>query len=156
MCFICDRIKMTKEGKNPFLVKELETGYVVIGDFQHFKGYSLFLYKDHVVELFDLDEETRVRHLMEMTLVAEAVKNAFGAAKMNYECLGNGDGGAHIHWHLFPRVAGDIGDYGNNGRGPVWCYPMDKMYSDENRPGDEELEEMKSKLLTELDKLLKK
>ena len=93
---------------------------------------------------------------MEMTLVAEAVKNAFGAAKMNYECLGNGDGGAHIHWHLFPRVAGDIGDYGNNGRGPVWCYPMDKMYSDENRPGDEELEEMKSKLLTELDKLLKK
>lgn len=44
MCGICERIKETKEGKNPFLVKELETGYVVIGDFQHFKGYSLFLY----------------------------------------------------------------------------------------------------------------
>ena len=43
MCGICERIKETKEGKNPFLVKELETGYVVIGDFQHFKGYSLFL-----------------------------------------------------------------------------------------------------------------
>ena len=105
MCFICDRIKQTKEGNNPFFVKELETGYVVIGDFQHFKGYSLFLYKDHVVELFDLDEATRTKHLYEMTLVAEAVKNAFGAAKMNYECLGNGDGGAHIHWHLFPRIS---------------------------------------------------
>ena len=43
---------------------------------------------------------------------------------------------------------------GNNGRGPVWWYPRDKMYADDNRPSNEELEEMKSKLLCELDKLL--
>ena len=97
MCGVCERIKETKEGNNPLLVKELETGYVVIGDYQHFKGYTLFLYKDHVVELFDLDEKTRAKHLYEMTLVVEAVKNAFGAQKINYECLGNGEGGAHIH-----------------------------------------------------------
>ena len=29
---VCERVKETKEGKNPFLVKDLETGYVVIGD----------------------------------------------------------------------------------------------------------------------------
>jgi diadenosine tetraphosphate (Ap4A) HIT family hydrolase len=154
MCGVCERIKETKEGNNPLLVKELETGYVVIGDYQHFKGYTLFLYKDHVVELFDLDEETRAKHLYEMTLVAEAAKNAFGAAKMNYECLGNGEGGAHIHWHLFPRRPGDIDNYGNNGKGPVWWYPREKMYSDENRPSKEELTDMKEKLLRELDKLL--
>ena len=128
----------------------------ISGDYQHFKGYTLFLYKDHVVELFDLDEKARAKHLYEMTLVAEAVKNAFGAQKMNYECLGNGDGGANIHWHLFPRRTGDIENYGNKGRGPVWCYPMDKMYTDTNRPGDEELEELKAKLLCELDKLMMK
>ena len=154
MCGVCERIKETKAGDNPFLVKELETGYVVIGNFQHFKGYTLFLYKDHVVELFDLDKETRAKHLYEMTLVAEAVKNAFGAEKMNYECLGNGEGGAHIHWHLFPRRVGDIDNYGNKGKGPVWCYPSEKMYADTNRPSSEELEEMKTKLLCELDKLL--
>ncbi|MBO6239825.1 MAG: HIT family protein [Butyrivibrio sp.] len=154
MCGVCERIKETKEGKNPFLVKELETGYVVMGDYQHFKGYTLFLYKDHVVELFDLDEKTRAKHLCEMTLVAEAVKKAFGAGKMNYECLGNGEGGAHIHWHLFPRRVGDIEKYGNNGKGPVWWYPREKMYSDENRPSSNELEDMKAKLLCELDKLL--
>lgn len=38
MCSICDRIKMIKDGINSFFVKELETGYVVIGDNQHFKG----------------------------------------------------------------------------------------------------------------------
>lgn len=155
MCGICDRIKETKAGNNPFLVKELETGYVVIGDYQHFKGYTLFLYKDHVVELFDLDEKTRKKHLYEMSLVAEAVKNAFGADKMNYECLGNGEGGAHIHWHLFPRRDGDIENYGNNGRGPVWCYPREEMYSDKNRPSNEELENLKATLHRELDKLLK-
>ena len=155
MCFICDRIKMTQEGNNPYFVKELETGYVVIGDYQHFKGYSLFLYRDHVVELFDLDKETRAKHLYEMTVVAEAVKNAFGAQKMNYECLGNGDGGAHIHWHLFPRRAGDLDDFGNNGKGPAWWFPREEMYADNNRPSNKELENMKDKLLCELDKLLK-
>ena len=154
MCGICERIQMTKEGCNPFLVKELETGYVVIGDFQHFKGYTLFLYKEHVVELFNLAPEIRAKHLEEMTLVAEAVSKAFGADKMNYECLGNGAGGAHIHWHLFPRKTGDIDGYGNNGKGPVWWYPMEKMYADETRPGPEELEEMKQRLLKELDALL--
>lgn len=37
MCFVCNRINMIKEGTNPYFVKELETGYVVIGDNQHFK-----------------------------------------------------------------------------------------------------------------------
>lgn len=59
-----------------------------------------------------------------------------------------------MHWHLFPRISGDIEDYGNHGKGPAWWYPMDKMYSDENRPTAEELEQMKSTLLCEIDKLL--
>lgn len=29
MCGACERINETKAGKNPFLVKELETGYIV-------------------------------------------------------------------------------------------------------------------------------
>lgn len=93
-----------------------------------------------------------MRFLEEMSLVAQAVSNAFGAEKMNYELLGMGD--AHLHWHLYPRVAGDIEHYGNNGKGPVWWYPMEKMYSDGNRPTEHELSEMRQKLLSELDKLL--
>ena len=31
MCLICDRIEMIKNGTNKYFVKELETGYVVIG-----------------------------------------------------------------------------------------------------------------------------
>lgn len=115
---------MIKNGTNPYFVKELETGYVVLGDNQHFKGYTLFLLKEHVTELFDLEGDIKARFLEEMTTVAQAVSKAFCAEKMNYECLGNGD--AHLHWHLFPRTTGDLEDYGNNGRGPVWWYPREK------------------------------
>ena len=153
-CLICNRIKMIENSTNPYFVRELDTGYVVIGDHQHFRGYTLFLYKHHgrMTELFHLDKTERARFMEEMTIVAEAVSRAFSAEKMNYELLGMGE--AHLHWHLFPRVSGDIDNYGNNGKGPVWWYPMDKMYSDENRPGEEELMNMKKILLEELEKLL--
>ena len=152
MCFICDRIRMIKENTNPWFVKELETGYVVIGDNQHFKGYTIFLCKEHKSELFQLDRATRLRFLEEMSIVAEAAANAFGAEKMNYELLGNGD--SHLHWHLFPRVSGDLGEFGNNGKGPVWWYPREKMYSSDNCPSEDALNEMKARLAEELDKLL--
>ena len=155
MCLVCDRIAMIKQGINPYFVKEPETGYVVIGDHQHFYGYTLFLYKDHAdkTELFHPEKDEQAKFSEEMTIVAETVSKAFGAEKMNYELLGTGD--AHLHWHLYPRRTGDIENYGNNGKGPVWCYPPEKIYSDDNRPTQEELERMKSKLSTELDKLLK-
>lgn len=151
MCFICDRINMIREGINPYLVRELETGYVVMGDNQHFKGYTLFLCKEHKTELFQLDHSMKMKFLEEMSIVAEAVSKAFHAEKMNYELLGNGD--THLHWHLFPRKEGDIENYGYNGKGPVWWYPMEKMYSDDNKPSLNELEEMKRKLNAELEAL---
>ena len=57
MCIVCDRIQMIKNNNNPYFVKELETGYVVLGDNQHFKGYTLFLYKEHIKEVEELYEE---------------------------------------------------------------------------------------------------
>ena len=153
MCLICDRIEMIKNGTNPYFVKELETGYVVIGDNQHFKGYTLFLYKNHNhTELFQMDMGERTKFMQEMTIVAEAVYRAFKPEKMNYELLGMGD--AHLHWHLYPRREGDIENYGNHGRGPVWWYPMEKMYSDDCRPDNTLLEEMKNSLLEQLELLI--
>jgi len=132
MCLICDRIELIKQGKNPHFVKELETGYVVIGDGQYFKGYTLFLAKEHVTELHQMEYATKIKFLEEMSIVQEAVAKAFQAEKMNIELLGNGD--AHVHWHLFPRKAGDMQGYGHNGRGPVWWVPWEEMSSEEYRP----------------------
>ena len=68
MCLICDRIEMIKNGVNPYFVRELKSGYVVIGDHQHFRGYTLFLYKEHgeKTELFHLDKAERALFMEEM------------------------------------------------------------------------------------------
>ena len=121
---------------------------MVLGDNQHFKGYTLFLYKKHKNELYELDSTEKQAFLEEMSLVGEAVSKAFECEKMNYELLGNGD--SHLHWHLFPRVSGNLGEYGYHG----W-YRREKMYSAENVLNDKELEELKQKLKIELDKMYK-
>lgn len=144
MCLICERIELIKQGKNPHFVKELETGYLVIGDGQYFKGYTLFLAKEHVTELHQMEYETKIKFLEEMSIVQEAVAKAFQAEKMNIELLGNGD--AHVHWHLFPRKAGDMQGYGHNGRGPVWWVPWEEMSSEEYQPKENDLLQLVNRL----------
>lgn len=145
---MCKVIEQIKRGENPWFVKEFETGYLILGWNQHFYGYSLFICKQHVVELFDLDVDYRTKYMQEMVVAAEAVKKAFNADKINYECLGNGD--IHLHWHIFPRKQGDLGEYGNNGKGPVWWLPQEIMWDKNNIPSSDELEKMKQRLIAEL------
>lgn len=148
-CLVCERIEMIKNGTNPYFVTELETGYVVIGDHQHFRGYTLFLCKQHVTELHFLEQEFKMKYLEEMSLVAEAVYNTFKPDKLNYELLGNGD--THVHWHLFPRVEGDTPQ-----KGPVWWLPKEEMRDDRKRPTEEELKEMVSKMRDAIKALIEK
>ena len=146
-CGVCQRLEQTTRGENPYFVKELETGYVVIGDHQRFKGYTVFICKECQPELHMLEPEFRKKFLEEMSLVAEAAYLAFKPEKMNYELLGVGNN-VHMHWHFFPRRSGDTPLVG-----PVWKLDKTEMYADEYRPTSEELEELKAALLTELDKL---
>lgn len=86
---------MIKDGTNPYFIKGLTTGYVVLGDHQFYKGYTLFLCKKHVNELHELDKGFRRSFLDEMGMVAEAVYRSFNPVKLNYELLGNGV--PHLH-----------------------------------------------------------
>ena len=149
MCGVCKRIRMIQEGTNPYFVRELKTGYAVIGDHQRFPGYTLFLCKRHATELHQLEPTYRDQFLHEMALVAEAACRAFAPDKMNYELLGNGE--THLHWHLFPRRAGDT-----PAPGPVWMVPLDELFADANRPSEQALNEMKDKLGAQIDALLAK
>ena len=152
-CLICNRIQLIKEGKNPYFVCELKTGYVVLGDHQRFKGYTLFLCKEHASELHFLSKEFKTNFLEEMTLVAEAIYNVYKPDKMNYELLGNGD--SHLHWHLFPRFDGDLGTYGNNGKGPVWWLPKEEMWNDTYKLTEEDLMFQVNALRLEIARLFK-
>lgn len=150
MCLVCERIAAIHRGENPYFIKELNTGFVVLGDHQRFYGYTLFLYKEHISELHELELSVRMKFLEEMSLVAQAAAKAFDAEKMNCELLGNS--AAHLHWHLFCRRAGDLNGYAASG--PVWWVPKEEMYSEAYRPEPAELEKMKIRLCVELEALL--
>jgi len=144
-CLVCDRIALIRKNANPWFVKELETGYVVMGDHQHFRGYTLLLCKEHASELHELAPAFKLKFLEEMSLVAEAVYKAFRPDKLNYELLGMGD--AHMHWHIFPRRAGDTPRLG-----PVWWKPIDEWQCDAAKPSAAQLDEMIALLRYELDR----
>jgi len=146
-CLICDRIGLIAEGNNPYFVRELKTGFVVIGDHQFYRGYTLFLCKEHKRELHELDPQFRKDYLWEMSVVAEAVFKAFNPKKLNYELLGNTD--EHMHWHLFPRYADD-----SDPKRPVWVVDKEIRKADSTKPDFLHLRDLKLKLDGELSKLL--
>lgn len=85
-CKMCEKHKNIKD--DPYFIMGLETGYVILGWFQRFKGYTVFNCKEHGPELHNLEHNFKVKHLEEMFMVAEAVYNVlFKPDKMNYELL---------------------------------------------------------------------
>lgn len=143
-CKICNSHSNIKD--DPYLITELETGYVILGWYQKFKGYTVFQCKEHGPELFDLEPGFREKHLMEMSVVAEAVSNVFKPDKMNYELLGNGC--PHIHWHLYPRKKGDTPVVSS-----VYQLTNEELFDEATRPGDEEREEYKAAIKAEIERI---
>ena len=79
-----------------------------------------------------------------MSLVAEAVFNAFQPKKINYELLGNTD--HHMHWHIFPRHQDD--PLPNR---TVWNIDKEIRNAESAKPSKEKLENLKSQLKQSLE-----
>jgi diadenosine tetraphosphate (Ap4A) HIT family hydrolase len=144
-CLICERIELIKNNQNKFFVKELPSGYVVLGDYQYYNGYTLLLSKTHTDELHKLTPKDRSQFLEDMALTAEAVYKAFQPNKLNYELLGNSD--SHLHWHIFPRYKDDP-----QADRTVWVTPYSIRSAE--TPSEGKINELKDKLLTEINKLM--
>ena len=99
-CSICKHINMIKEGTNNHFVTELETGYVIVGRYQYFEGYTLFLCKEHKNEIHDLDPEFNLKFLLEMSIVSEAVLKPSNPTSLITNCLVTE---AHICTGIFSR-----------------------------------------------------
>ena len=95
--------------------------YTVMGDVP-LPGYCLLLPDPIIASLNDLDAEAHAIYLL------DAVLEATGALRMNYEILGNSE--PELHCHIFPRYASEPDD---KRKMPVWFYDWKtaKPYAEE-------------------------
>lgn len=117
MPLIQDRVSEANQGTNDKVLCRLTSGWAVIGDVQFLEGYCLLLPDPVVSSLNDLSTSKRLDFLTDMTLIGDAILEVTGAARINYEILGNTE--PELHAHIFPRFTDEPED---KRRMPVWFY----------------------------------
>lgn len=117
MALIAERVELARDGANDKVICRLQSGWVVMGDVQFLPGYCLLLPDPVVPSLNDLDSEARATYLLDMARIGDAVLEATGALRMNYEILGNSE--PELHCHMFPRYANEPEQ---QRRMPAWFY----------------------------------
>jgi diadenosine tetraphosphate (Ap4A) HIT family hydrolase len=110
-----------RAGRYPKAICRLSSGWVVLGDVQFVRGYSLLLPDPVVADLNELSGSARTAFLSEMAAVGDALLAVTKAVRINYEILGNVD--PALHAHVFPRYSDEPQDLRTR---PVWFYDWEK------------------------------
>lgn len=109
------RVEEARQGKNPAVICQMPSGWVVLGDTQVTPGYSILLSDPVVLDLNALSLEDRVTFLRDMSIVGDALLEVTGAYLINYEILGNAE--RALHAHIVPRYADEPDE---TRRRPIW------------------------------------
>jgi diadenosine tetraphosphate (Ap4A) HIT family hydrolase len=104
-CPFCRKLQTLPELPNEELVWQFPHSVALLGTWQFYHGYCVLVARRHATELSQLPADERHGYLEEMCRLAKAIEQAFRPHKLNYELLGNQV--PHLHWHVFPRSAGD-------------------------------------------------
>lgn len=114
------RVEQARAGMNPYVVCRVKSGWVVLGDYQFLRGYSLLLPDPVVPDLNALSAVARSHFLLDMAAVGDALLHVTDAYRINYCILGNLDPALHAHVH--PRYMSEPED---KRKGPIWRYEPD-------------------------------
>jgi len=91
-----------------------------MADKQVTRGYCLLLPDPVVPHLNALEGEARAQFLCDMAALGDALLEVTGAARINYEMLGNQD--PALHAHVIPRFHDDPEDVRTK---PIWSFDWD-------------------------------
>ncbi len=111
------RVEAAQQGKNPYVICHMPSGWAVLGDRQLLRGYCLLLSDPVVSDLNSLSLKERLIYLQDMTIIGDAILEVTGAALINYETLGNTEHA--LHTHIIPRYADEPDEFRSR---PVWFY----------------------------------
>jgi diadenosine tetraphosphate (Ap4A) HIT family hydrolase len=101
-CMYC----MEDERRDNLMIEigKLSVSTVFLFKEQTYKGRCNVVYKGHVKELFQLDDQELASYMKDVKKVAEAVDKAFQPDKINYGAYG--DTLHHLHMHIVPKYEG--------------------------------------------------
>lgn len=111
------RVKACQEQRYPKAICRVNSGWVVLGDVQFLRGYSLLLPDPVVPHLNAMEDHARKLFLYEMSVVGDVLLDITGALRINYEMIGNVE--PALHAHLFPRYSDEEEQLATK---PVWFY----------------------------------
>jgi len=117
---IHERVRQCRADKYPKKICRISSGWVVLGDVQFLRGYSLLLPDPVVPHLNAMDAETRKTFLYEMSAIGDVILELTAAVRINYEMLGNIE--PALHAHIFPRFDNEPEEFRLK---PVWFYDWD-------------------------------
>ena len=96
---IHERVDLARQGKNPAVICRLPSGWVVLGDDQRLRGYTLLLADPVRDNLNELPLPQRRQFLMDMSAIGDALLEVLRPSIINYSILGNSDRALHAHLH---------------------------------------------------------
>jgi diadenosine tetraphosphate (Ap4A) HIT family hydrolase len=103
-CLYCQRNELQKSLM--IEICDLSASTLFLFKEQSHPGRCVIAYKDHVKELFELNESDRNAFMADVCRVAEAIQKAFSPAKINYGAYS--DKLPHLHFHIVPKYDGEF------------------------------------------------
>ena len=125
-CMYC----MEDERRDNLMIEigKLSVSTVFLFKEQTYKGRCNVVYKDHVKELFQLDEQELTAFMNDVKKVAAAIDKAFQPNKTNYGAYG--DTLHHLHMHIVPKYEGKENWGSTFEMNPGKTYLTDEEYQD--------------------------
>ncbi|MGI9470396.1 MAG: HIT family protein [Rubripirellula sp.] len=111
------RVEACRNGTYPKKICRVHSGWVVLGDVQFLRGYSLILPDPVVSDLNQLKADERATLFHEVSILGDALLEITDAVRINYEILGNLEPALHVH--VFPRFDHEPEALRTK---PVWFY----------------------------------
>lgn len=120
-------------------VCELDASILYLFKEQTYPGRCVVAYKkEHKDEIFELSESELTLFSKDIARVAQAVKTAFNAGKINYGAYG--DKMPHVHFHIVPKRE----------EAPKWGSTFDMMPDEKVYLSDAEYSEVINKIKANL------
>lgn len=105
-CPLCAEVASdAPENEEGYVVADLPMSRLRLSVHQSVAGYCILICKRHVREPYELSREEQQAFFADLVGVGRVLEAVFGAAKMNFEILGNSV--PHLHCHIKPRYYGD-------------------------------------------------